>query len=247
MAPASGRPFDSDPARALAEAHFSHLHAFNMVAAYESRSQGETVTFVVARRVTGGRSELLMKLRDASKLRRERAPLNKTLMWLMIHNRGRSDDLMVYVPFMRRVRRLSAPELQRQPAFGILPLGDLRPIVPGELRYRFLSREPEAWVIEGRPVDKSPGFDRLELSFEPDAPIAVRTVFFRQGEELRRVEIDPDDVTPYQGRLLPRLMRIVTPNGGTTEVRMRNVLVDLLLPEEIFTEHNLWVQRFPNF
>jgi hypothetical protein len=244
-APGHAPAFDSHLPTAIAEGHFNHLHAFNLIAAYESSHRGDTAIFVVARRVTGDRSELLMHLRDASQLRREREPLTKTYAWLMIHNRGRSDDLMVYIPLMRRVRRLAAPELQKRPMFGVLPLGDLRPIVSGELRYRFLSRDPIA--IEGRPIEDSPSFDRVELYFERGAPLAVRTVFFRDGQELRRVLIDPDDVQPLQGRLLPKLTRIATPDGELTEVRLRNVLVDPLLPEEIFSEHNLWVQRFPHF
>ena len=87
----------------------------------------------------------------------------------------------------------------------------------------------------------------VELYFEPGAPLAVRTLFYLDGQELRRVEIDPGDVQAYGNRLLPKLTRITTPEWGVTELRLRNVLVDLLLPEEIFTEHNLRVQRFPHF
>ncbi len=75
----------------------------------------------------------------------------------------------------------------------------------------------------------------------------MRTVFFLRGKELRQVLIDPDDVQAYQGRLLPKLTRIATPDGEVTELRLRNALVDPPLPEEIFTEHNLWVKRFPYF
>jgi hypothetical protein len=254
LAPGRAAPFERDLPAALAEAHFSHLYAFNLVAAYESSHRGTRATFVVARRVSGDRSELLMQFRafELGSSARNRAPLvetrfAKSFAGLLIHNRGRSDDLMVYVPMTMRVRRLPAIELQRQPVFRIFPLGEFRPIVSGELRYRFLSRDPAALAVEGRPVEDSPSFDRVELYFERGAPLAVRTVFFLRGKELRRVLIDPDDVQAYQGRLLPKLTRIATPDGEVTELRLRNVLVDPLLPEEIFSEHNLWVQRFPHF
>ena len=254
LAPGRAAPFEHDLPAALAEAHFSHLHAFNLVAAYESSHGGARAIFVVARRVSGDRSELLMQFRafELARSAGDDAPLAQTpsmksFAGLLIHNRGRSDDLMVYFPMMRRVRRLPAPDLQRQPVFRIFPLGEFRPIVSGELRYRFLSRDPDALAIEGRPVEKSPSFDRVELYFERGAPRAVRTIFFLRGEELREVQIDPDDVQTLQGRLLPKLTRIVTPDGEVTELRLRNALIDPLLPEEIFTEHNLWVQRFPNF
>ena len=253
LVPGRAAPFERDLPKALAEAHFSHLHAFNLVAAYESSNGGARATFVVARRVSGDRAELLMQFR-AFELEptRDRAPLvetsfAKSFAGLLIHNRGRSDDLMVYLPMTKRVRRVPAPELQRHPVFRIFPLGEFRPIVSGELRYRFLSRDREALAIEGRPVEYSPSFDRIELYFERGAPLAVRTVFFLGGKELRRVEIAPDDVRAYQGRLLPKLTRITTPDGEVTELRLRNALVDPPLPEEIFTEHNLWVKRFPYF
>ena len=254
LAPGRAAPFERDLPAALAEAHFSHLYAFNLVAAYESSHRGTRATFVVARRVSGDRSELLMQFRafELGSSARNRAPLvetrfAKSFAGLLIHNRGRSDDLMVYLPMTKRVRRVPAPELQRHPVFRIFPLGEFRPIVSGELRYRFLSRDPEALAIEGWPVEYSPSFDRVELYFEPGAPLAVRTVFFLGGTELRRVEIAPDDVRAYQGRLLPKLTRIITPDGEVTELRLRNALVDPPLPEEIFTEHNLWVKRFPYF
>lgn len=243
--PGSAPAFERDLARSLAEGHFSHLYAFNLVAAYESSHGDEHATFVVARRVAGDRAELLMQLRDASQLARERAPLTESWALLMVTQRGRSDDLMVYAPPLRRVRRLAAPELQRQPVFRLLHLGDLRPILAGELDYRFLSRGKRGFTIEGRPVEPRPDFDRVELRLRRGAALAERTAFFRDGEELRRVRIDPREVIDYQGRQLPGLMRVTTPDGGITVIRLRNALVDPLLPEELFTEHNLWIQRFP--
>ena len=256
MSPPAASALETNVPRALAEAHFGQLYAFNMVGAYESSHREAKLRFVVARRVTPERSELLIHVRAPASVQEElpegwRGPLGEHYALLLIHNRGRSDDLLVYLPLLLKVRRLPAPELQKQPMGRLIPVGDFRPIVSGELSYRLL---PDAEidgerhrVVEGRPIQRPIGFDRLELYFSPDAPLAVRTVFYMDGQELRRVEVDPGDVQSYGGRLLPKLTTITTPDGGVTKVRLLNALVDLLLPEEIFTEHNLRVQRFPHF
>jgi len=245
--------FEHDVARALAEAHFEHLYAFDMLAAYESRSEHITATFVVARRWQPERPELLLHFvslesGDPARNRAWSAPVGKVFAGLLVHNLGRSDDLMVYTPWSRRVRRLPAPELQKQPMFEVLPLGEFRPIVRGELRYRALaSREPGIRIVEGRTRYRGQPFDRVRLHFATGAPLAVRTVFFQGDETLRTVHIDPGEVREIHGRLVPYRQRIELPSGAVTRLRLRNLVVDPILPEEIFTEHNLWVQRFPRF
>ena len=251
VTPGTGSALLANLPRALADAHFEHLYAFNLLVAYESSHGRQTATFVLARRWAPDKTELLIHAQP----RRERAPwqrpLGKHIAALLVHNLGRSDDLMVYVPALRKVHRLPAPELEKRPLFRLVPLGDFRPIVPGELAYSSLPEVVEDGrrlrVVEGRRIYDGQSFDRIELYFADGEPLAVRTVFFDDGRELRRVLIDPQDVKRYTGRLVPVRHRIVTPDGGVTELRIRNILVDPALSEELFTEKNLWLQRFPRF
>ena len=120
MSPPAAAALETNVPRALAEAHFGQLYAFNMVGAYESSHRDAKLRFVVARRVTPERSELLMHVRAPASVQeklpeRWRGPLGEHYAFLLIHNRGRSDDLLVYVPPLLRVHRLPAPELQKQP------------------------------------------------------------------------------------------------------------------------------------
>ncbi len=251
LMPGTGLPLQANLPRALAEAHFEHLYAFNLLVAYESSHGQQTVTFVLARRWAPDRTELLIHAHRPQQREAWQQPGRKRIAALLVHNLGRSDDLMVYLPALRKVHRVPAPELEKRPLFGLVPLGDFRPIVPGELAYRPLPEVVEDGrrlrVVEGRRIHDGQSFDRIELYFADGEPLAVRTVFFENGRELRRVLIDPEDVKSYEGRLVPIRQRIVTPDGGVTELRVRNILVDPALPEGLFTEKNLWLQRFPRF
>ena len=251
LTPGNASPLQANLARALAEGHFEHLYAFNLLVTYESSHGQQSTTFVLARRWAPDKTELLIHARQPDAREAWQRPLRKRIAGLLVHNLGRSDDLMVYVPALRKVHRLPAPELQKRPLFRLVPLGDFRPIVPGELAYRSLPEVVEDGrrlrAVEGRRIYDGQSFDRLELYFADGEPLAVRTVFFADGEELRRVLIDPEDVRSYEGRLVPVRHRIATPDGGVTDLRVRNILVDPALPAELFTEKNLWLQRFPRF
>ncbi|MBW2281493.1 MAG: outer membrane lipoprotein-sorting protein [Deltaproteobacteria bacterium] len=251
LTPGSASPLQADLARSLAEGHFEHLYAFNLLAAYESTHGRQTATFVLARRWAPDRTELLIHAHQLEGRQPWQRGLRKQLAGLLVHNLGRSDDLMVYVPELRKVHRVPAAELQKRPVFRLVPLGDFRPIIPGELAYRSLPDVVEDGrrlrVVEGRRIHEGQSFDRIELYFAEAEPLAVRTIFFADGHELRRVLIDPEDVKSYEGRPIAIRHRITTPDGGITDLRMRNILVDPALPAELFTEKNLWLQRFPRF
>jgi hypothetical protein len=228
----------------LAASYFEQLHGFSALEAYESRRGRARTSFGLARRWRDGRADILIDIQSPQSFAK----------WALLlrHNFGRSDDLFVYVPGWRLVRRLSALQLEAEVIYQLLPLGDLRPIVPGELEYTRLGDtqiEGERCVeIEGRPRHVGLPFDRVELALSTRSGLALRTRYFQGPREIRRILVSPQDIREYEGRSLPQRRRIIIPpDPGVTEILLRNVLMDPILPDRLFTHHNLRVQRFPRF
>ena len=241
---ASVRALEASDPSALAEAYFEQLYGFNALEAYESFRGPAHAVFAVARRWTRGSAKILIDVQAPDSFSK----------WalLMFHNRERSDDLFAYVPAWRRVHRLSAIDLELQGLFPLLPLGEFRPIAPGELEYTQL---PDALVegevcqvVEGRPRHRGLGFDRMELAISPKSGLALRTLVFKGANVIRRIMVAPEDIQQYGDRLLPVRRRITSPpDEGVTELVLRNLMLDPLLPNSLFTPHSLRKQRFPGF
>jgi len=234
-----------DPA-ALAEAYFDESERFDAFVTYESRRGPARMLFTLSRRWRDGLAELLFDVREP-------AVFGKYAL-LARQTRGGSDDLFAYLGELtgRRVRRLSAPVLERQAAFNLFALGDFRPIAPGELRYE---AAPDATVagtpcrvVIGRPEHDTIGFDRVELAFAVDTGLLLESRFFRGEREFRRISIAPEDYAERDGRRLP-LRRIARgwADNGETELLLKNVLATPELPDELFSHRNLVAQRFPDF
>jgi hypothetical protein len=238
-----------DEPRVLAERHFQQLYGFNSVEAYEQSTGAALTRFAVARRWVDGQAELLVDVRHPIDLAK--------FAFLLRRNRDRMDDLFVYFPDLpqirlglkRRVRRLAAIPNQLS---GMVSLSVLRPIATDELDYRRLAEEEVEGelcnVIEGVPKRGTLPFDRIELALSPSSGFALRTRYFAGERELRQVLISPNDIREFAGRILPGRRRIVhSPSGRVSELRLVNAMVDISLPDRLFTKHNLRVQRFPSF
>jgi hypothetical protein len=237
---------------ALAESYFDESERFDAFITYENRRGPLRVLFTVARRWHDGLAELLFDVREPTDFRK--------VALLARQTRGGSDDLFAYLGGMtgmgdianRRVRRLSAPDLEREAIYSVFALGDFRPFAKGELRY---DAAPDAVVADtpcrvviGRPVEGALGFDRVELAFAADTGLMLESRFFRDEREVRRISISPDAYEVHDGRRLP-MRRIARsfPDSGETELLTRHVLATSDLPDELFSHKNLVAQRFPDF
>lgn len=255
LLPISSAAFEPEPAETappatpldatrLAEDWFHLIYGFDALQAFESRRGPVQTSFLVARRWVEGRAQVVVDILAPQ--------VFEDWAFMLIHNLDRSDDLFVYVPGFRRVRRVVAIELEKEMLFDVMPIGELRPITVGEMEYRSLGEEQVAgepcWLIEGRPLHAGLSHTRVVLALSKQSGFALRTEFYRGERVGRRVWIDPDDMDLFGDRLLPSRIRIETPPlEGTTQLTLRNVLVDPVLPDSLFTSANLIKQRFPRF
>lgn len=238
-------------AEELAEAWFEQLHGFDALEAYEVVSARGRYEFALARKWEPGRVKLLIYAVSPASIR--------DLAALYFRNRDLPDELFVYLPprmvpsdVPRRVRRFPASDLM--PAVltrGVASLVDLRPIFRGELSHR---RLPDATVqgescrvVESRFRGGSSGFDRIQLVLSRRTGVALCTRYFRGERELRRVFVAPGDVREYDGRWLPTRRRVERPGEASGELILRNLVLDPLLPDALFTRKTLLQGRFPSF
>jgi len=82
---------------------------------------------------------------------------------------------------------------------------------------------------------------------EPGSGVAMRKVYYNGEQELRRVDVVPESMREFEGRTLPRAWRIQTADGTEAEIVLRNVVLDISLPDSLFRQHTLEAQRFPQF
>jgi hypothetical protein len=236
----------SDPeAAALARRWFHQLLGFDALEAYEARSGRQRVTFAVARKWHDGLARIVLKVQEPSAL--------NDLAVLIVQNRDRSDDFFAYLDFLRKVRRMRAPEFDFPVAIGggRLPYAELRPFQPTELVHRRLPDEVVSGeacrVVESRPVTPDREFDRLEHAISERTGVALRTRYLLGGRELSRVDVDPADVEERDGRYLPIRRQIQVVGALPYDLVLRNLMIDPALPDRLFTSHSLRFQRFPRF
>ena len=234
-----------DPA-ALAEAYFDETERFDAFVTYENRRGPARVLFTLARRWHDGLAELLFDVREPTAFRKYALLARQT--------RGGSDDLFAYMGEVtgRRVRRFSAPDLERQAVYSVFALGDFRPFALGELSYQAAPdasvADTNCRVVIGRPARDSLGFDRVELAFAADTGLLLESRFFRGEQEFRRISIPPDAYEVHDGRRLPmRRIAHSYADSGETELEVKRVLATPDLPDELFSHRNLMAQHFPDF
>jgi len=243
--PARGE-IPTDPTE-LAEAYFDETERFDALTTYESRRGPLHLLFSLSRRWRDGLAELLFDVREPQAYGH--------FALLARQTRAGSDDLFAYLGEYtdRKVRRLSAPDLEREAIFNLFALGDFRPFALGELRYEAAPDASVAGtpcrVVVGWPTTGDTlGFDRIEFAFAADTGLLLESRFFRGQREFRRITIAPEDYAEHDGRRLPmRRTAHSWGDAGQTELVMKSVLPTPDLPDELFSHRNLLVQRFPEF
>ncbi len=237
---------ESDPeAAALAEAWFDQLLGFDALEAYVAGSGREHLGFAVARKWKDGLARIVIQVLEPSAW--------NDLAVLIVQNRDRSDDFFAYLDFMRKVRRLRAPQFDFPISIGggRLPYAEFRPFHRAELAHRRLPDEVVAGepcrVVESRPVVASFEFDRLEHALSTRTGVALRTRYFRHGRELSRIDVTPEDVKAHEGRFLPVRRSIRIGDARPYDLVLQNLMIDPALPDRLFTSHAIRFQKFPRF
>ncbi len=251
-APGPACALEASEVAALAERHYRLLYGFSALEAYQAQRGGESSEFVVARRWRENGVDVVVDV-----IRPEAA---EKLAFLFLQHLGRPDDFFGYVPVGivssaggagRRVKRLEASYQENDLQFIYTPLRELRPFLPGELEYAYTGdleiEDERCHLIRGQP-NRETQLSGIELAISPRYGVSLRTRFFRDGREVRRVLVSPADIRVEQGRVLLTKRRLMsTAPGKETVLVLRNFLLDPELPDRLFSAQTLRTQRFPSF
>ena len=171
---------------------------------------------------------------------------------ILLVERGSGQDIFMYVPELRRTRRLhgrmvtdtmfgtdfSYEDFRRMQAIG----SDL----PGE---RLADAE-----IQGRPVfvvaSKMPEsaesiYQRLVAYIDRATCVPLKVEFFQKGDSPRKVlEADPTQMIAQKGRQVAKQLVLHDLQTGTeTSIAISDLQVDVEIPEKLFQERTLDQRR----
>ena len=163
--------------------------------------------------------------------------------YLVIEKPG-DDDMFMYVPAARRVRRIAGAMLEGELWGTDFSYEDIKQ-VQGMTGSGGLARLPDAdvsgrpvWVVAHRP-DGSEGssYTRIVVYVDRDTCVALRTEFFQRGERPRKVLVaDPESLLQVDGRWLAQSLEMQDLRDQTRSwLRVLNVEHDVEIPERVFS------------
>lgn len=163
---------------------------------------------------------------------------------------GRDDDLWLYLPALRKVRRIGASDRGRPFLATDLSYEDVKletRVSRDDYRYRTLGAEEEdgarRLVVEAVPVDDDTahelGYGRVELRVDPETWLVRRADYEDPGgRPLKTARIE--DVRRVDGLWTPHRIEVVNhQTGHRTIFRFEDVDYERELPESLFTPRAL--------
>jgi hypothetical protein len=164
---------------------------------------------------------------------------------LIVESQERYDDLFVFLPALGKVRRVAAGQ-RADSFFGTdLSYEDVEPKRAAEWSTTLLEPSEEAGtpclLLDIRPRDpEASTYERMVSCIEPERAIILRTDFWREGREIKRLRVRAEDVREIEGRSIPFVLRMATPRlRSETTVTTESYELRAAIPEAIFTTSNL--------
>ena len=224
--------------QAIVARAFQNLYGFTSVQRVEIRARrGDGREYLrsvqVARRgAADGLNRMLVRFLGPGDLR--------GIGLLLMERPDYSYDAFLYQPALARVRRVSVA--QRADAFFGTDVffEDLEGKRPAQWRARLLRAESvagrAALAIELRPIGIPSGYDRVIGWFDRELPIMLRAEFYRGGQKVKDLEIDPKRILQVGGYHVPARMTFRRVDGSVTTVEIPEVELRAALPDELFTQ-----------
>ena len=189
----------------------------------------------VTRKESGGRSQALIRFLEPGDIR-------KTAV-LILENESRSDDVFIYLPALRTIRRVKT---RSESFFGTdITFEDLEPKNVDEYEVRYVevdqSQDQPCVLIETKPKhDEEASYDRVLWCIDPQRAVVLWSEFFKGQERIKRLEIDPASIRKVKHKLLPHRATMRTFGKGTKSVmEVEEVNLDVDIPDTLFSIPNL--------
>lgn len=237
----SARAASGDELRTLLERAFANLYADDYIQTLELATQGRSMrtlsrTLQIVRKQSLRPGKALVRFLEPFDIRRTSV--------LILENARANDDLWVYLPALRMTRRISSSQ-RADSFFGTdLSYEDVEPkhaedydVAPGGA-----AEDAEGCVvleIRARPSFEST-YERMLSCIEPERALIRWTDFYRKGERVKQLRMDPKSVKAIGARFIPFLITMDTlRTRSRTEVRTQSYELVANLPEKLFSTWNL--------
>lgn len=161
---------------------------------------------------------------------------------LLIEKTGRN-DMFMYLPELKRVRRVTGPALsggmfgtdftysQFERLQGVARDVSVERLQDGDLDGKAV------WVLAHTPAD-DPEFEYVKSYVDPEHCVPLRTEFFEGKRKLRKVLVTaPEHVKQVGGHWIPhRLVMQDVVQGTSTEFRVDSIDVNAKIHRKVFTQ-----------
>lgn len=169
---------------------------------------------------------------------------------LLVEHSGADDDIWIYLPAMKKVRRLVASNKKDSFVGTDFSYGDVIGHKVEDWSHKLVREEKfggfDCWVIESTPktpqVADTSGYSKRISWIDKRSYVAVRTdIFDRQGAFLKRLtQQDVQEVDPKNHRWQP--MRLIAENAQTnhkTIIELKNFKANVGVSDAAFTPRAL--------
>ena len=237
----------SPEAASIVRESLTQSQGFDALEAWELNGLEQGYRFAFARKWHGDRVTILgyslapAELEDAAYLGHFR-PGEPPEVWIRVPD--------LDGPYYGQIRRGRG---SRAPPAVIIAAEVALPTLLDDYAYRRLEDD----AIEGEPCSvvearllrehRPGGVDRLVYWISQLSGVALRKIYFRGDRELRSASVSPIDVQEMYGRAVAARRLVRLEDGTLAELRLRNSLVDVELPDSLFSERTLETRRYPNF
>jgi outer membrane lipoprotein-sorting protein len=192
---------------------------------------------------------------DNARLTRFTAPADiKGTATLLVENSAGDDDIWIYLPALKKVRRLVASNKKDSFVGTDFSYGDVIGHKVGDWRHKLLREETvdgaACYVVESVPatpeIKTNSGYSKRIGWFRKDNFVAIKGEAFDEGGELLK-RVSATDVRlldPASGRWQPmRLEALNVQTGHRTVIEFRNQKVNQGIGDEFFTTRYLERER----
>ncbi len=164
---------------------------------------------------------------------------------LILEEAGRSDELFIYLPSLKKSKRLSAAQ-RADLFFGTdLSYEDVEPKHVEDYEIEDLGED----AFEGRPCrlieqrarpPYESTYKKIVSCIEAERGVILWTDFYRGDKARKRLQVDPTSVRAVEGRFIPHLITVTTPSRRSqTRIVIESYQLRSDIPDSLFSTWNL--------
>lgn len=163
---------------------------------------------------------------------------------LIEENEKRSDDQWLYLPVLKKIKRISTSERSHSFMGSEFAYEDMHGEVTDDFNYTLAGSEnvngKDCYIIEAKPVSarkiEETGYSKRRLWIRKDINFKVKVEYYDKKGELLKTEYDEELITIPGGKLRMNLVTMVdNRSGNKTVLRSKHRMINSGVPGTKFT------------